>query len=78
MRPAVDAYCALAARHGLSPAALAIRFSLTHPAVASSITGATEPQQLVELLAAAHQGGLPEEVMEEIDDIHQRFSSPTP
>ncbi len=78
MRPAVAAYCELASRHGLSPASLALRFSLSHPAVASSITGATEPAQLMELLAAAQAGPLPAEVLADVDNVHERFPNPTP
>ncbi|KAG2442328.1 hypothetical protein HXX76_002414 [Chlamydomonas incerta] len=86
---AVTAYAALAADVGLSPTALALRFVLSRPLVASAVVGATSPQQLVELLQAAMPlsdgagaGGagewLPEEVLRRIDEIHERYPNPTP
>lgn len=78
VRPAVEAYCHLAAVHGMSPATLALRFVLSHPATASALSGATEQEQLVELLAAAEAGPLPQEVLDAIDKIHERYPNPTP
>lgn len=78
MRHAVDAYTAIASRHGMTATALALRFSMTHPAVASSISGATDAGQLAQLLAAAHQGPLPQEVLHDIEAVHEQFPNPTP
>lgn len=90
---AVAAYAALAADVGLSPTALALRFVLSRPLVASAVIGATSPEQLEELLRAAAQllpgggaGGigegirewLPEDVLQRIDEIHERYPNPTP
>ena len=78
MRDAVEAYTRVAARHGMTATALALRFSMSHPAVASSITGATDAEQLAQLLAAAHQGPLPQEVLDDIEAVHDQFPNPTP
>jgi hypothetical protein len=74
----VDAYTRIAALHGMSITALALRFSMTHPCVASSLTGATDTEQMCELLAAAHAGPLPQEVLDDIDAVHAQFPNPTP
>lgn len=64
-----------------SPAAagVACRFVLRHPLVASAVIGASDAQQLQELLAAAAEGPLTDEgLLASIDDVHARFPSPTP
>ena len=48
---AVEAYCELAASHGLTPSALAIAFCESRPFVTSTIIGATTMPQLEENLA---------------------------
>ncbi|GLI69759.1 hypothetical protein VaNZ11_014439 [Volvox africanus] len=53
VQEAVAAYCALAAEAGLSPVQMALRFVLSRPLVSSAVIGATNTDQLVELLAAA-------------------------
>ena len=78
VRPAVLAYASLAARYGMSPTALALRFAMSHPSCACALTGATEPQQLTELLTAAQEGPLPAELLAEIDAVHELYPSPTP
>ena len=45
----------LAARLGTTPAALALAFPFTHPALASVLFGATSPEQLRANCAAARQ-----------------------
>lgn len=77
-RHAVAAYCSLAAEWGLSGAALALRFALGRPLVASVVAGATSEAQLQELLAAAAAGPLPPELLEAVDAIHARYPNPTP
>lgn len=79
MREATAAYVALARAAGLSPAALALRFVLDHPLVASAVTGATSSRQLDELLDAAEvaaRGRLPAELREAVDAVHARYPSP--
>jgi aryl-alcohol dehydrogenase-like predicted oxidoreductase len=52
---------------------------LGHPLVASAVVGASTLQQLQELLHAAAQGPLDnEQLLEELDKIHQRYPNPTP
>ena len=79
VRAAVDAYTQLAQRHGLAPAAMAMRFAaFAPPGAACALTGATEPAQLTQLLDGMDAGPLPEEVLAEIDNVHARFPNPTP
>ena len=78
MREAVLAYAAVAARHGLTPLQLAIRFVLRHPCVASVLTGATSVAQLRELLEAAVGPPLSEECAAEVEAVHARWPNPTP
>ncbi len=72
---AVATYAGLARRHRLSPAAMALSFVRSRPFVASTIVGATTLEQLKENLA------LPElvpEVLQDIAEIHARYSIPAP
>lgn len=58
---------------------LGCRFVLGHPLVASAVVGASTLQQLQELLEAATQGPLQDEqLLAEIDQIHQQYPNPTP
>ena len=50
---AVDLYLAVAARHGLDPAQMAIAWCRTRPFVTIPIIGATTPEQLSNAIAAA-------------------------
>ena len=74
---ATEAYTALAHRHGLSPAALAIAFVMNRPWTTSVIMGATTPEQLAENLAAATLR-LSDEVLAAIDAIHADNPNPAP
>jgi len=73
---AVRAYVELAREHGLSPAQMAIAFTLRLPQVASTIIGATGMRQLEENIGAA-QVTLSDELLEAIDAIDARYPSPT-
>lgn len=75
---AVVAYGALARRFGLAPAALALRFAMSHPCVAAPLTGATDEAQLAQLLGAARDGPLPGELAAEVDALHAAHGDPTP
>jgi aryl-alcohol dehydrogenase-like predicted oxidoreductase len=77
VQPAVAAYAALARRHGLSPASLALSFVYRRWFVASTIIGATSPAQLAEDLDAWEQP-LSEEVLAEIESLHLRYMNPAP
>lgn len=65
-------YQALAARHGLDPAQMAIAFALTRPFMTSVIIGATSTAQLANALGARDLTLSPE-LMAEIDAIHRRY-----
>lgn len=72
---AVAAYLALAERHGLDPAQMAIAFALTRPFMTSVIIGATSTGQLANALDAADLT-LPAEVLAGIEAIHRRHPRP--
>lgn len=75
--PAVAAYTALARRHGMTPAELAIAFVASRPFVASTIVGATSlPQLEANLDACARR--LDAAVIAEIDALHLQFTNPAP
>ncbi|THF65469.1 aldo/keto reductase [Pseudothauera nasutitermitis] len=77
VRPAVEAYAALARRHGLTPTQLALSFVYHRWFVASTIIGATTLAQLEENLAAwAVRPSA--DLLEEIDAIHQCNANPAP
>jgi aryl-alcohol dehydrogenase-like predicted oxidoreductase len=74
---AVSAYVALARRHGLDPAQMAIAFAVSRPFVTSAIIGATSLDQLkVDIDAAALK--LPDDVIADIDQIHLDYPNPCP
>ena len=74
---AVAAYAELAARHGRSPASLALAFVYRRWFVASTLIGATSLAQLRENLDA-WETPLSEELLAEIEHIHLRHSNPAP
>ncbi len=69
---AVAAYLAIAAKHGLDPAQMAIAFTLTKPFTTASIIGATDTDQLALAIGAADVRLSPE-VLGEIDAVHRQF-----
>ncbi len=75
--PACAAYAELAARHGLSPATLALSFVMHRWFVTSTIIGATSLTQLKENLDAWDQP-LSEEILKEIESLHLRYMNPAP
>ena len=72
---AAAAYLALAARHGLDPAQMAIAFTLSRPFNTASIIGATSTEQLALAIGAA-EVVLSPDVLAEIEAIHRRFPRP--
>ncbi len=74
---AVGAYVALARQHGLDPAQMALAFVHSRPFVASSLIGATTPEQLRSNIASIALT-LPQEVSDGIEAIHRQFSNPCP
>ena len=75
--PAVTAYVALAARHGLRPTQLALGFVRSRWFVSSTIIGASSLAQLQETLQAT-QTPMSPELLGEIDAIHLRYTNPAP
>ena len=61
----------------MTPAQLALQFCRSREYVASTIVGATTPEQLEENLDAFTGEGLPEEVLRRIDEIHLECPNPS-
>jgi aryl-alcohol dehydrogenase-like predicted oxidoreductase len=74
---ATRAYVELARRHGLSPAQMALAWVTSRPFVTSNIIGATTLEQLQENLSSLELQ-LPQEIVDEIEAIHQRQPNPAP
>ncbi|WP_272010519.1 aldo/keto reductase [Roseovarius sp. ZX-A-9] len=72
---AVDAYLAIAQRHGIDPVHLALRFCLSRPFMASAIFGATDMVQLDRALGAS-EAVLSDDVLHEIDTAHRANPMP--
>ncbi len=70
-------YVALFRRHGIDPAQGALAFVTSRPFVTSNIIGATSLEQLRSNLDSARLV-LPEEVLQDIEAILQRFPNPAP
>ncbi|MEC5387480.1 NADP(H)-dependent aldo-keto reductase [Uliginosibacterium sp. H3] len=68
-------YAALARQHGLTPAQLAIAFSVGRPFVTSAIIGATTAEQLRDNIESASIK-LDANVISAIDAIHTRYPNP--
>jgi len=73
--PVVAEYVALARKHGLDPAQMAIAFCLTRPFMTSVILGATSLEQLRTDIGA-YDVTLSDEVMAGIAAIHRRYPRP--
>ena len=73
--PAVAAYAALARKHGLTPAQLAIAWVNSQGFVSSNIIGATNMKQLAENIGAAACVLAPE-ILVEIDALHDANPNP--
>jgi aryl-alcohol dehydrogenase-like predicted oxidoreductase len=72
---ATKEYIALAQRHGLDVAQMAIAFALTRPFMTSVIIGATSTEQLANAIAAKDVVLSPE-LLGEIEAIHRRYPRP--
>lgn len=77
VQEAVRAYTELAHAHGISPVQMAIAFILQKSFTTSVIIGATNTEQLLENIGAADVQ-LSDSLLKEIDDIDQRWPSPSP
>ena len=74
---AVAAYVDIARRHGLDPAQMALAFVRRQPFVASTLLGATTMTQL-QANVESLQLELSEEVLAEIEAVHQVYTYPAP
>jgi aryl-alcohol dehydrogenase-like predicted oxidoreductase len=74
---AAASYVAIAQRHGLDPAQMALAYILTKPFVAGVIVGATSTAQLRTDIEAANLT-LSAEVLSEIETVHRAFPNPCP
>lgn len=74
---AVAAYVDIAKRHGLDPAQMALAFVRRQPFVASTLLGATTMAQLKINIESFHMT-LSEEVLAEIEAVHQVYTYPAP
>src|SRR5215471_8343407 len=74
---AISAYVALARKHGLDPAQMAIAFVVSRQFVTSTIIGATTLEQLKTGIAAADLK-IADNLLEDINRIHLDYSNPCP
>jgi aryl-alcohol dehydrogenase-like predicted oxidoreductase len=77
VQPAVAAYAALARKHGMTPAQMALSFVYRRWFVTSTLVGATSMPQLEENISAWEKP-LSEEIMKEIEGLHLRYMNPAP
>lgn len=75
--PAIDACVALARRHHIDPAQMALQFAFSRPFVTSVIIGASTLAQLKSNIAAKDLK-LSEEILAAIDDIQTIYTYPCP
>lgn len=74
---ATDAYVALARRHGLDPAQMALAYVRSRPFVSSVLIGATRMEQLRSNIAS-RELALSEDLLAEIEAIHVEQPNPAP
>lgn len=73
---AVNAYCAIAEKHGITPAQLALSWCYRNNLVTSTIIGATTIPQLEENLKA-YDIRLDDGIMSEINKVYRKYTDPT-
>jgi len=73
---ATNAYSAIAEKHGLTPAQLALAWVYHRGFVASTIIGATSMEQLEENLSA-FDITLSDEILEDITNVYKKYVDPT-
>lgn len=76
-REAASRYAALARKHGLKPAQMALAYVNSRPFVTANIIGATTLEQLQENIASISVI-LPAEVLAEMEAIHREIPNPCP
>jgi len=77
VQPALQDYAAIARRHGMSLATLSLAFAYRRWFMGSTIVGATSLNQLEENLAA-WDIVLSQDIIDEIDEVHERYTNPAP
>lgn len=75
VEPAIDAYLAVAEKHGLDPAQMALAFCLSRPFMTSAIIGATSMEQLKTDIGAADLT-LSDAAMADIAETYRAFGMP--
>jgi aryl-alcohol dehydrogenase-like predicted oxidoreductase len=74
---ATQAYVAIANRHGLDPAQMALAYVNSRSFLTSNIIGATSPEQLKTDIASIDVK-LSDEVLDDIEKVHQDIPNPCP
>ena len=74
---AIQKYVAIADKHGISPAQMALAFVRSRWFVTSTIIGATTMEQLKENLGSL-EVNLDQDILAEIDAVHAKYPNPTP
>lgn len=74
---AVAEYVAVAKKHGLDPAQMSLAFVRQQPFVASTLLGATTVEQLQSNIDS-YNLTLNEDVMQDLEAVHRRFTFPAP
>ncbi|EOS96003.1 NADP(H)-dependent aldo-keto reductase [Erwinia tracheiphila] len=74
---AIEEYVALAKQHGLDPSQMALAFVRQQPFVASTLLGATTPEQL-QININSYNLTLDKEIIEQLEVIHRRYTFPAP
>ena len=76
-REATEAYAAIAAKYKLTLTQLSLAFVTDRPFVTTNIIGATTMPQLKENIGSA-EITLSQEILKEIDAVHDRMPNPAP
>ena len=74
---ATDAYAAIAEKHNMTLAQLSLAFVTDRPFMTSNIIGATTMPQLKENIGSA-EITLSQEILDEINAVHDRMPNPAP
>ena len=74
-KPALEAYLAIAEKHGLDPAQMALAFCLSRPFMTAVIIGATKMEQLKTDIASIDIE-LSDDVLADIRDVYMRWPLP--
>ncbi|MEO1248586.1 MAG: NADP(H)-dependent aldo-keto reductase [Pseudomonadota bacterium] len=74
---AIERYVGIAKKHGLDPSQMSIAFVTSRPFTTSAIIGATTMDQLTNAIGAADLT-LSQEVLDELEEVHNDISNPCP